>query len=611
MKNQQKAIKLYNDAIGDFGNNEASKAIRKLEKAIAIKKDFFQAYTLLGKIHQSKNNPTKAELNYTKALRLAPKNSITNLNFANVLRSKGAYKEASKYYDICLSADPTLLLGVINQTINYAALDKAQELFSNISILDNYGIIVFTLFSSLEILPPQALNTKYLLSEKLKYLVSKNSDHLDQITYAFKQLSSNKCALYSFLIFLVNSENRDLQDYAKALIGSDIECEGDQKFVLGKYHLSIGSFRSALDCFVQSHTITNDPNTLAHVADTKFWLGEVSEAYKIASDIYLEYPDSNFFSLRAFLFNTFQFKDAWDKYALIEQFLPERAFAKMPSFDDVSTAKNILIRSNQGIGDIVMFLSTLNSFRSCTNAKITVSCDTRLVEIGNRSFPDINFIPYDAVPEYSGYDCSPLISDLCNYTRESISSFYPKRVFLKPNPVLIDKYKNRLDMLPNKLNIGVAWKGGTNTLIGLKQSKTLSLTDFAPLLRLNSINWINLQYGDIKDDLKELPKHIVKNLIIFDDLDPVKSVDDQMALISQLDLVIQPSNASIHFAGALGIQSWLLLDQSHDWRWFKKDGESLWYQNNTIFEKENSISWEVHIEHIANMLIKKFNLLNA
>ena len=63
------------------------------------------------------------------------------------------------------------------------------------------------------------------------------------------------------------------------------------------------------------------------------------------------------------------------------------------------------------------------------------------------------------------------------------------------------------------------------------------------------------------------------------EIDPLVEIENQVALISNLDLVIQPSNASIHFAGALGVKSWVLLGNPHDFRWFAngKDDQSAWY----------------------------------
>ena len=65
--------------------------------------------------------------------------------------------------------------------------------------------------------------------------------------------------------------------------------------------------------------------------------------------------------------------------------------------------------------------------------------------------------------------------------------------------------------------------------------------------------------------------------------------------------MIQPSNASIHFAGALGAKSWVLLGHPHDFRWFSNgvDQQSAWYPSVRMIKKGQKQSWEELVESLV------------
>ena len=52
-----------------------------------------------------------------------------------------------------------------------------------------------------------------------------------------------------------------------------------------------------------------------------------------------------------------------------------------------------------------------------------------------------------------------------------------------------------------------------------------------------------------------------------------------------LDLVITTDTSIAHLAGTLGIQTWVLLPQVPDWRWFLNKNESIWYDNMRLFRQ--------------------------
>jgi ADP-heptose:LPS heptosyltransferase len=78
-----------------------------------------------------------------------------------------------------------------------------------------------------------------------------------------------------------------------------------------------------------------------------------------------------------------------------------------------------------------------------------------------------------------------------------------------------------------------------------------------------------------------------------------------MALISNLDLVVQVSNASLHMAGALGVNTFALISTPHDFRWFpgKSSADTPWYNNMTLFRKKSSEEWRNLIHKAAQRVV--------
>ena len=88
-----------------------------------------------------------------------------------------------------------------------------------------------------------------------------------------------------------------------------------------------------------------------------------------------------------------------------------------------------------------------------------------------------------------------------------------------------------------------------------------------PFSRKRNYYFINLQYGNVKQELNEFQKHNNLKIHQDDEIDSLNSLDDFAAQISALDLVISTSNTTVHLAGALGKQVWTLLPHIPDWRW--------------------------------------------
>ena len=66
---------------------------------------------------------------------------------------------------------------------------------------------------------------------------------------------------------------------------------------------------------------------------------------------------------------------------------------------------------------------------------------------------------------------------------------------------------------------------------------------------------------------------------------------DTAALATTLDLVITVDTSIAHLAGALGLNTWVLLPHTPDWRWMLARADSLWYPTMKLYRQEKDRDW--------------------
>ena len=161
--------------------------------------------------------------------------------------------------------------------------------------------------------------------------------------------------------------------------------------------------------------------------------------------------------------------------------------------------------------------------------------------------------------------------------------------------------KKKLQNYKDKIKIGISWKSKVSIYGGLK---SLSIKDFEPLFKDDRII-INLQYGDIDSDKKYILNQ-GKYLEVFNDLDLFNDIESCMGLLKNLDLFITVSNATAHFAGALGIPTILICPKKSStyYYWNTENGSSIWYKNMKILGIGKSI---INTLNQINNILEKSN----
>ena len=114
--------------------------------------------------------------------------------------------------------------------------------------------------------------------------------------------------------------------------------------------------------------------------------------------------------------------------------------------------------------------------------------------------------------------------------------------------------------------------------------------------------FINLQYGEHSEELRQLEESTGIHIYDWEDADPLTDLDNQAAQISELDLVISFPNATVHLAGALGTPTWVLLPFTPDFRWVLNREDSPWYPSVKLFRQHQYEDWTKVFSQVKNKL---------
>ncbi|OUT96818.1 MAG: hypothetical protein CBC01_07620 [Betaproteobacteria bacterium TMED41] len=285
--------------------------------------------------------------------------------------------------------------------------------------------------------------------------------------------------------------------------------------------------------------------------------------------------------------------------------------ARIKSLPRIEKVKKIdknkwtLVCAEQGIGDQVLFLTVMEDFIK-DHGKVLYVCEPRMHPIMERSYenlelacPGITFDWHRTSLPKNGY--IPLGSLPGKYIKSTEDFIKYRKPFLKANGALYKKYREYFKKQANgKPVIGISWKGGYWAI--QRKTKALLLENWKAIFEKDAL-FVNLQYGDIKEDLEYLRKNKL-NLINFPKVNYKTDLDDWVAITAACDGIISISTALVHFAGAIGQKVALIMPEKQGpWILGLSDTQSIAYKNVRIFRREKGEELSDLIKRVASLII--------
>lgn len=302
-----------------------------------------------------------------------------------------------------------------------------------------------------------------------------------------------------------------------------------------------------------------------------------------------------------------RFEEGWEEYewrrrdsgrALIYSKFP------YPEWNGETLAgRTILINSEQGLGDEIMFASCLEEIAKRAE-RCVVLCNRRLEALLRRSLPFADVIGGshtrhdDPFPVLTGIDFQVPIASLPRTLRRSPADFPRHEGYLKADPEKIRKWRERLDALGPGMKIGLSWKGGTP--LSDQTRRTMELARFERLLELPGTRWISLQFGECREERDALTARRGARLHHWQDA--IDDLDETAALMCALDLRLSVCNTQVHISGALGREVWVLTPLGPDWRYGHAGETMLWYPAVRMFRQPTAGDWDAPIAALSRQL---------
>ena len=256
----------------------------------------------------------------------------------------------------------------------------------------------------------------------------------------------------------------------------------------------------------------------------------------------------------------------------------------------------LLIYGEQGIGDQIFFgtiLFDLMKFHS----RIILKVDKRLKNLFENNFQNIHiYSENENVPE-GYYQKYIAIGSLCKFLRKDLKSFENTTFSqFKHNkkPFNLRKcFKNK------KPVIGVSWYTKSHET-GINRS--LKPIELSRIINESNLNFVNLQYGEYEEQIREIQQLTNGALFTYSDIDLTNDFENLSNLILECDIVLTIDNTLAHLSSSLGQKTWILLPHSANFRWFENTSNSLWYKSSTLIRQTPDRKWKTSIDEIINKL---------
>ena len=365
---------------------------------------------------------------------------------------------------------------------------------------------------------------------------------------------------------------------------------------------SIALYREALETHPESLELACGLGT-AYTA-----LGNTQKAkaaYRAALRIFPEDPMAKYLFGRVMLLEG-SFQEAWeglDSRWEIPELKTRTMVLPQPQWkgEDLS-GKSILVWGEQGVGDEVMYSGMIPDLLE-RGARVSLECDSRLIPIYCRSFPNVEYIPRSDPPEpaimQESFDYHTPSGSLARWLRPDENAFPSRQSFLQADSGHVQTLRERYGAGTDNKLIGITWKS-KNVKFG--DHKSMSLKMLSPITRIPGLTFVDLQYGETAQERKSFAEETGVEILHEDTIDQMEDLDIFAAQIAAMDLVISISNTTVHLAGALGVPCWLLLNKVPLNCWMLDRKDSPWYPSLTLFRQTQSGQWEDVVDKVAGNL---------
>jgi tetratricopeptide (TPR) repeat protein len=550
---------LLERVIGAYNRRDYEEALRLCRQTLAAAPDHAQAHHVSARALIELRRPAEAEPHLHAALAADPGLAEAHADLCRLLRGAGDAEGAERHGRLAVELAPAeprhrlALADVLDDAARHA------ESLEQISLAQEYA--------------PERVDILERLILKL--------DHVGQYEAALR-----------------------IAERAMRELGPRFETH----HFLGYARFSTGDHEGAVEaCRAAIRLNSRSPGIFVTLGSALLALGRADEAmaaYRRALKVLPDYPDA-LFHLGMLNLMRGRYRDGWAGFEY--RFKIPRGTRRPcePRWNGTSLRGRALhVLREQGLGDDIMYASCypqlIADARHCV-----IECEPRLEKLFRRSFPQAEFVPIvdnatkAEVLERDDVDVRIFSASVPGYLRNSLRDFPAHQGYLLPDSERVRHWRERLETLGPGLKIGLSWRGGTVYTHRLR--RTLALDTLAPLLATSGVCWVNLQYGDRRQELEALRER--QGIAVADWPEAIDGdYDETAALVGALDLVISVCTSVIHLTGALGRRAWVMVPFAPEWR-YGLEGETMpWYPGVRLYRQSDPQDWGKVIERLRRDL---------
>ena len=551
--NQENFYALNNrgNILRDLGRLD--EALRDLDLALVVNSNYACAYNNRGIVFKRLGHVDRAIMDYSRALALEPHYSEAFYNRAKAFQDTGQLENALVDYDKAIAFKTNYSAALNNRGLILKELLRFDEALDDLN-------------QSLNINPDdhEAYNNLGLVLRELC-----------RFDDALKTLDKALSLEPNYSKGLSNRGNilQDLMRFDEAMIN---------------YEQAISLNPESAEAF------NNRSLALKELGRFDEAIADLNKAIALDPD----YPEAHWNkALQLLLFG--EFEEGWSlfewRWKTKQQIGTELTTSK-PRWSGEAN-KRVFLWAEQGIGDEIMYASLIPEL-AATSSKLIVQCDERLIPLFKRSFVDgIEYRCRKSPALEDSYDCHIPMGSLPNIFRPSLDSFSKaSKAYLRCESERSQELRKTLLKGEAKTLIGISWNS-SSPIVGAHH-RNITLSDMAQHLDGPNVKLVNLQYGDVSDEIAKLREDHGIEVAEVSEIDNRNDIDGLAALIMACDQIVSIDNATVHLAGALGANTRVLLPFNRSWQWGLERSDSYWYGSLQLHRQKKPGDWKPTLKTI-------------
>jgi tetratricopeptide (TPR) repeat protein len=595
---------LFNYAVLNFNLKNYVKSEDLYKKAILLNNNHPQFFNGYGVLLKELDRDEEAVEKFYKSIEMKDDYLNAHLNLFQIYKKYNNQQEMLKLIDKIILIKPNFPIMYHEKSIILQDLGKFDESLNAIKAVFKY--------EKHSIENYLRLHKVYKKKQKTKECLKIEKIIINLLRKEIKKKYNNEDLYNSLGTILV-----EFNKFKEAIIYLEKAIKINPGKALFFFNLAVANYK--INKFIEAKknyetAITLEPNNVIYnIAYAEFIKDEFQEKAK-AKQIILKFdklfPKNKIIlgTKSWILINEGNYKEGWMAYN--DYIFDYKNHMKLPKnilWEGEPLSGNLLVWSGQGIGDFIFF-SKIVKLLSPYAEKILFICDSRLVALYKRYFNNINSNKFIVEKSYHKEKFKKhipveMLGHFFANNKTDIEKFSKEKLI--PSKEWDTEIDNFLNSLPKKkLNIGLSWKTA-NTEENFRDTK---LETFINIFKNQNVNLINIQFGDVKDEVSLFKEKNKINFYQLKDLNITNDIDKLASLINKLDLVITIQNSTAHISLSLGKKTFVLLSYKPPrFYWYGPDLEkSYWYPEASLYRQKNANdNWS----NILNKISKDLDLI--